>query len=353
MILDEKALLVMQPPPSYASSTSASSAGLPPFPSSARAPPPTLTSLPPHLLLHIIYLTFPQTPLPDQATIQRQRKTLYWMSVKLRVVDRTMYIACMHVLRSTHLPAYDALVRRPYSTDPFPIDHSPSAATTSPLNTLQRETSCLDRFIALKVREDVWADDSELHLERDEAYKDLFDLVQPRSRLEDLLREYGVAKGVVCVGAPPPPTKTKAPSSGSVKKKLPELPVRTPPTSPPSTSTSTSFISSLFRPKKPSSPTLSPTVSPFPPSPPSSHFPQPTRTPRRITPLPFHLLSISFSPRHVGVLLHSPSATTTGTGPAFAKRTIVSTPRARDETLEACARRLVSELRRWLEEEGG
>lgn len=108
----------------------------------------------------------------------------------------------MHVLRSTYLPAYSALVKPPYTSDPFPLT-SPGASAApaqSPVQSLQRETRVLDLFIALKVREDVWADDSELHLERDESFRDLFDLMQPRSRMEDLVRGYGVREGVVAVG---------------------------------------------------------------------------------------------------------------------------------------------------------
>lgn len=57
-------------------------------------------------------------------------------------------------------------------------------------------------FIALKVREDVWSDDTELHLEREESFRDLFDFGQPRARLEDLVRGGGVRKGVIWVGSP-------------------------------------------------------------------------------------------------------------------------------------------------------
>ncbi|KAG6853608.1 hypothetical protein C0991_002832 [Blastosporella zonata] len=207
MIIDSKT--IKSPPPPYIPASS--------------FPAPTLSTLPPHLLLNIIYLTFPQSALLDAPKLARQRKTLYWLAMSLRMVDRTMYTACMHVLRSTHIPAYDALVRAPYSSDPFPLlapppqtNHTPSpyaslpapaptttsTETLSPLSTIQRETVVLDRFIALKVREDVWADDSELHLERDEAYRDLFDHAQPRARLEDLIRVYGERAGVVCVGPP-------------------------------------------------------------------------------------------------------------------------------------------------------
>jgi hypothetical protein len=47
----------------------------------------------------------------------------------------------------------------------------------------QRETAVLDLFIAAKVREDTWLDETELHLEREETFKDLFDLSQVCDRL--------------------------------------------------------------------------------------------------------------------------------------------------------------------------
>ena len=113
----------------------------------------------------------------------------------------------MHVLRSTYLPAYSTLVRAPYTSDPFPLASptapAPAASTSkpalSPIQSLQRETRVLDLYIALKVREDVWMDESELHLEREESFKDVFDLMQPRARVEDLVRAAGVREGVINV----------------------------------------------------------------------------------------------------------------------------------------------------------
>jgi hypothetical protein len=95
----------------------------------------------------------------------------------------------MHVLRSTYLPSYSSLIRRPYTSDPFPLTQAPSSDACTPLNR-SRETTVLDLFIALKVYDDVWADESELHLGQPEAFRDLFDLMQPRARLEDLLCAY-------------------------------------------------------------------------------------------------------------------------------------------------------------------
>lgn len=51
-----------------------------------------LTALPSHLLLKVVYMTFPQTEGIDGEVIERQRKTLYWLSVRLRLVNRAFYI---------------------------------------------------------------------------------------------------------------------------------------------------------------------------------------------------------------------------------------------------------------------
>lgn len=213
----------------------------------------------------------------------------------------------MHVLRSTYLPAYDSLIRPPYTSDPFPLSlPSPSHTSFPPTSPspyspspdphhyqpqnipLQRETQILDNFIALKVREDVWMDDSELHLEREESFKDLFDLMQPRSRMEDLVRHYGVREGVVCVGP------------GLVAGGEGTSTTRTP---------TSSRRSTQSRPR----------------------------------PIPFSSLSISFSPRTVGLILSSNGR----------KRTIVQVARnSRDEKLEYAAKRLVRELGVWLAGEG-
>lgn len=213
----------------------------------------------------------------------------------------------MHVLRSTYLPAYDSLIRAPYSSDPFPLPTSPQSAfaPVNPANlrlgTIQRETAILDLFIALKVREDVWADDSELHLERDESFKDLFDLAQPRSRLEDLVRVYGLREGVVSIDS------GLAPAYSS------------------SANASPSPTSGVFR---------------NPPRSPTSKGKQPMRS-LKPAPIPFSSLSISFSPRKVGLQM--------GTA-GKSKRTILETERTRDERLEVAAKRLVRQLAVWLDE---
>ncbi|KAJ7846427.1 hypothetical protein B0H14DRAFT_3454498 [Mycena olivaceomarginata] len=181
-------------------------AGPKPVPGGVRR---TLSALPPHLLLRIVNAT-----LSDAHDVEKQRKTLYWLTIALRLVNRVFYTTSMNVLRSVYLPSYTSLIRPPYTSDPFPFSHPPTytqslsasvaptqtAAPRSALPSLQRETPILDRFIALKVRDDVWTDDSDLHLSHAEpTFADMFSLTQPRARIEDLVREYGVAEGVVYI----------------------------------------------------------------------------------------------------------------------------------------------------------
>ncbi|KIK00072.1 hypothetical protein K443DRAFT_679440 [Laccaria amethystina LaAM-08-1] len=326
MIIDEK-VIMFPPPPPYLSSTLTLNPP-PPFSPTALPPPkPTLTSLPPHILLQIVYSSFPQSPGVDQGKLERQRKTLFWLARSLRLVNRAFYIACMHVLRSTYLPLYQSLIRPPYSSDPFPST-SPSPPTsistpTSPLQTIQRETPILDRFIALKVREDVFVDESELHLEREDMFRDLFDLSQPRSRLEDLVRTYGVRQGVITL-APPgqhvPSSSSSSSHSSSSSSSKSSTRTTTPTTSTPPTPSPRSPSSFFWSFKKPTQP-----------------IPQPPTPPKKIKPLPFSTLSVSFNIRKVGLLMSSEGGR---------KRTIVEVQRAgREEPLEVAAKRLVRELR--------
>ena len=109
-------------------------------------------------------------------------------------------LVTMHVLRSTYLPTYNSLIKRPYSSDPFPHALPNTYEPTVSLLTLQhlhRETKVLDLFIALKVRQDVYMDDTEFHLEDTQSFRDLFDYMQPKSRLEDLICQYGLKEGVI------------------------------------------------------------------------------------------------------------------------------------------------------------
>jgi len=192
IILNEK-----QPPPPYASSPTSSVHSAPPPPFEHRISVPRLDKLPPKIILQIVNALFPTSTV--DATIHR--KTLYWLEMSLRLVSRGIYIACMHTLRAVYLTSYAQLIKPPYTSDPFPPLTS-SESTSPVLSPGNRETRVLDLFIALKVREDVWMDETELHLERDECFKDLFDLMQPRSRTEDLVAQYGTEIGLITLSSP-------------------------------------------------------------------------------------------------------------------------------------------------------
>ena len=356
---------LLNPPPDYSPSS--------PLPS----PSQNLSTLPPHLLLQILHSTFPQSSkIPDQGTPELQRKTLYWLSTSLRLVNRALYTACMHILRSTYLRAYQALLKPPYSSDPFPVSSGPPAYDTqrspylppqyqsiqeeSPLQTIQRETLILDRFITLKVREDVFSDDSSLHLEGDDKFRDLFTLAQPQARLEDLVRIRGLKEGVVSVpGMPSPPPNAGARTarmyassissasqstlspfhdSNAVTVSTPVLPPTTAPTPQVVTKQSSNGFFSTLR--KFTSPSPTSPLSPFPLSKPYS------RTP--IQPLPFSSLSITFTFQSVRLIRKLKED--------GSRRCVAEVPRnrggtPRKETLEVLAENLVRALKEGLEEE--
>ncbi|TEB19454.1 hypothetical protein FA13DRAFT_1744338 [Coprinellus micaceus] len=335
MILDDKVIMSLSPPPPYLANGVAFGNPPPPFSEAIHgqpARPLKLSALPSHILLQIVYNTFPTRPSLNAGLGEMQRKILLYLAKSLRLVNKAFYIACMHVLRSTYIPAYTSLLRPFYSSDPFPSTVVPQSHWSS-LNTVQRETPVLDLFIALKVREDVCVDDSELHLEREDMFKDIFDHSQPKARLEDLVRIYGVKEGVITLSPPGVvvyTTSTPASSNYSslssddetiiATDRKPTLPLPSPtlrqqPRAPtklcPPKKASKSFFSAFRRSKTP--------------SPPATFVPP---QPKRIRPLPFALLSISYSTRKVGL------------------QTIVEVQRmSRDERLETVAARVVGELR--------
>jgi len=185
------------PPPPYPAESS-------PFRRTGNGP--KLSDLPPNILLHIVEATFP--PFIPVDGLVGQRRTLYWLAVSLRLVNRSLYMASMHTLRSTYFETYISLVKAPYTSDPFPMSSAEEACDSDshvlpPIQSNQRETQIFDLFIALKAREDVWLDDSELHLGNEDGLNDLFAVMQPRRRTEDLLRYYGLRYGFITLSDSP------------------------------------------------------------------------------------------------------------------------------------------------------
>ncbi|KAG8991275.1 hypothetical protein FRB93_002851 [Tulasnella sp. JGI-2019a] len=164
-------------------------------------------TLPKHVLLNIIEASIPPY---SQRSPAPHIEAIYWLSRSVRLVSRATYTASMYYLRSSFLSSYHVSVKPPYTSDPFPL--VPPEATLPPdlqayqsmmIQSLQRETAVLDKFIAVKCLEDLRNYESpELHLDLD-LFKDIFDLLQPKARTEDLIRKYGIRAGVISLIAPP------------------------------------------------------------------------------------------------------------------------------------------------------
>ncbi|KIY65194.1 hypothetical protein CYLTODRAFT_424547 [Cylindrobasidium torrendii FP15055 ss-10] len=382
VLLDEKMMYPQGPPPSYYEVVpvyTTSTAAAP-----VRKYPPRLGDLPSHVLLQIVYDTFPQDDgyHDGESKLERQKEVLHWLVTSLRLVNRAHYVASMHILRATYHPAYESLVRAPYSSNPFPRRDSDSAPpdpdTHTSIFSPHRELATLDTFIALLAYEDMMLDSTELYLTREEAYKDLFDLSQPRSRLEDLVREMGVEDGIITDSTCPEPERVPPCSDQSNPPSPNEhlAPLRapeSPSSSPRRTSFSFSALKTSIRNRLSSTPP--PALStvpddliprPFPLTPEAA--PRIPHSGRRlyVRPVPFSVVSVAFTPRRVGLVLSSagPSSQFGGseygtltlsvagpTGPGGKRKTVAEVNRERNEPLETCARMLVRALRTWLEED--
>lgn len=147
--------------------------------------------------------------------------------------------------------------------------------------------------------------------------------MQPRARLEDLVREYGVAANVIAFSA----------SGNAVVASCASL------ASPISTSFHSPHSPSIA--KFPSASPSSPVFPNSPGGPSNSNSTSTTRGSNTMARrLPFRALSCSFSPRTAGIVYTTRST----------KRTIVEVPRSRDERLEIAAQRLVRGLKSWIAE---
>ncbi|KAG7086670.1 hypothetical protein E1B28_002610 [Marasmius oreades] len=381
MIIDSKS---MDPPPPYLLQPPPPPFSAIPAKSSLRAQRASFSTLPAHILLQIVYSTFPQSDglYDGQSKLERQRENLHWMVTSLRLVNRAIYIASMHILRSTYIPAYDSLIRPPYTSDPFPSDLA-GVGSDSIIIANHRELSTLDHFIALLAHEDLYLDATSLHLPREEAYKDLFDLAQPRSRLEDLIREEGEKAGLIYTGERPPPSPSPPMTADDLTPNprivLEDTPVpgasvhptssqSASPTKPSFNPFSKSSYLALAKDKIRRRSTSKTPPSPLTPTFDGQQVQGQTSQPSDPEPLPFAQLSVSFSPRKVGLVLII-TTTTAGsfqgqdfgalslsiTGPKDGGRTLkknlVELSRPREEKLEITAKRVVRSLREVLLED--
>lgn len=96
VLLEEKMMYPQGPPPSYYEVVPIYTAAAAPVPKY----PPRLGALPSHLLLRIVYNTFPQDNghYDGESKLERQKEVLHWLVTSLRLVNRAHYVGAMHVL---------------------------------------------------------------------------------------------------------------------------------------------------------------------------------------------------------------------------------------------------------------
>ncbi|WVQ72956.1 hypothetical protein IAR50_002518 [Cryptococcus sp. DSM 104548] len=165
---------------------------------SATPSAPSLTSLPVHLIHRILLLTLDQSATPSRfwSDTEEERVRRLWALYRgLRGVNRVFWIVATSILRALYLSHFFALVKPGYSSDPFPYQSShisdPSlkfdpCAGGGVYAARERETAVFDKFIAVRVGEELRKAESELS-EGSEAEKDIFNRLQPAARIEDLL----------------------------------------------------------------------------------------------------------------------------------------------------------------------
>ena len=141
VVVDEKAML--PPPPSYSLTRTH-----PNVPESLHPPPfsapfrtlANFSDLPSHLLLHIVHRTFPQAPDKSYNKLERQRKTLRWLTMSLRLVNRTFYIGT-HLYRRISMEKkrkhvlFSLYARTPLDLPPFILLLHPAPLHIRPLPT--------------------------------------------------------------------------------------------------------------------------------------------------------------------------------------------------------------------------
>ncbi len=116
MIIDEKFILAAPPPPYVSPQTSIVLGSNNPYNPYRQHFNVSLPALPSHLLLQVVYSTFPQAVCTsDGELFASQRENLYWLETSLRLVNRALYIGvwttfcCKLISYINSLHAYPAL----------------------------------------------------------------------------------------------------------------------------------------------------------------------------------------------------------------------------------------------------
>ncbi|CAO1625434.1 unnamed protein product [Sympodiomycopsis kandeliae] len=180
-------LLGPSAPPTYLAATGGNAVRREKGDRDGRGPPPPLPTdqvsggrFPPHIWFQIVDSLTSDGKEEETRAMGRE-----FLHSDLRFVSRHLYLVCMSHLRSHYLPRYLSRVRQRYSSDPW-----------TDLAIARRETKVLDLFIALEVKISTSKYSSEL-LDSSESSDELFDIYQPRARLEDIIIEKGIQSGIL------------------------------------------------------------------------------------------------------------------------------------------------------------
>lgn len=233
----------------------------------------------------------------------------------------------------------------------------------------------LDRYILHQLHEDVFLNDSSLHISRPETLRDLFDFMQPRARLADLVRAYGTSAGLIALSTSDlEEEEDRHSTNGRIRAQEDEWELvhngtssRRPSSSANGSnglylrsqlsqqaSTSTLTLIHPSHTSRTSSPHPHPAASQLklythsyvdPDSEHPSHWQRRAEPASRRKKILHSALRIAFSPRRVGLVY---TASLNGSGP----RTIVDLPRPREEPLERSASKLVAGLKTWMVNSG-
>ncbi|WWC71810.1 uncharacterized protein I206_105769 [Kwoniella pini CBS 10737] len=156
--------------------------------------------LPLHLIHRILHLTLDQRATPSKfwSDPEEERIRRIWALFRgLRGVNRVFWLVATSILRAMYLETYLSHIKPDFSSDPFPYESSHlddprlgdttlDASFRSVFEGRGRETAIFDKYIAVKVGQELRTVESSLS-EEGEAIDDIFKRLQPTARIEDLL----------------------------------------------------------------------------------------------------------------------------------------------------------------------
>lgn len=168
---------LLPPPPAYTPALNASS---------NRSAKASLSTLPDHLILQVLsYLDLPT------------------LAFKLRRVSRKLWLFSSVLLRRAVLPTWRSKLRPGYTSDVTSTSSSSSSdfnleRTTNVLASRTREQAVLDLFVSACALRALHSSESSLLVSaQSSASTDVFDFLQPRARVEDLVMQWGIDDGVL------------------------------------------------------------------------------------------------------------------------------------------------------------